>query len=202
MVFRFLNIIIFLVALVVTGNTYATAQRINFGLHAGTGLTLQKGNVEELDFNLIKSVITPGTESVDIPKISEVAAVVLINGRSDLDVTVSIVADPNLVLGTHEIPLTVRFAYFNMGGNVTEEHARQNSIEVPSGFNYATFPILRRASGPPGPPPTPDHVGFLQPTGTAYLIIYGTMGNVPLNAAAGLYEADINVTVEYTTPPE
>lgn len=178
------------------------AQRISFGLYASDGITLTPLGLGELNFNSKKTVIVVGDEAFSILLTDNAAAVLTITGRADLDVTVIIEAPAtlDLVVGedTYTIPLSLAFAYSNRGA-VDETTAKTQAIQVPGGFSYAAFPVLRRSSGPPGPPPTPDHTGYTQPTGTAYLFIYGTLGPVPGNAAAGLYTGEINITVEYST---
>jgi hypothetical protein len=96
------------------------------------------------------------------------------------------------------IPLTVSFAYSNMGAE-SESLAKTQSLQVPQGFSSATFPVLRRSTGPPGPPPTPEYNGYVAPTADAYLFIYGTLGPVPEDASVGLYFGEINIHIEYST---
>lgn len=174
----------------------AVGQRIKFGLYATDGITLAPGNVDELNFNTKQRVILAGS-TVTINLTDEAAAVLTIDGRADLDVTVTIDADVELVLNSeNKIPLSIGFAYSNLGAG-DEANAKAQAIQVPAGFSGATFPLLRRNSGPPGPPPTPDHAGYVQPTARAYLFIYGILGPVPSGAAAGIYIGEINITVEY-----
>jgi hypothetical protein len=176
----------------------SVAQRISFGLYASESITITALGLGELNFNDKQPVILGGN-SVQILLTDEAAAILTITGRADLDITVTISAPPNLVLDVdNQIPLSLLFAYSNMGAS-DEATAKTQAIQVPAGFTSATFPVLRRSSGPPGPPPTPDHPGVTYPTGTAYLFIYGSMGPVPNNAAVGLYEGDINITVSYST---
>jgi len=182
-------------------------QRINFGLFATDGITLSTTAHDELNFNQKAGVIVPGFEGISIIKTDEESVILEIEARIDLDINVIIDADPFLILlvgeDEHQIPLSVSFAYHNVGLGVFEtlpqETIKDQSLEVPAGFNTATFAMRRRTGGPPTPPPTPDHVGHTQPMGKSYLVIYANMGQVPLNAPAGLYEATINVRVEYAT---
>jgi hypothetical protein len=96
------------------------------------------------------------------------------------------------------IPLNIGFAYSNMGAE-SESLAKTQALQIPQGFTSATFPVLRRSTGPPGPPPTPEHNGYTAPTADAYLFIYGTLGPVPEDAAVGLYFGEINIHIEYST---
>jgi len=178
----------------------SVAQRISFGLFADDDLILTPGAVDELNFNSKQTVIIPGN-TVSIPNHQdEFAAVIAIDGRADLDVTVTIDAPATIDLDVdNKIPITIGFAYSNLGAGTNVTLAKTQAVAVPAGFNTATFPILRRLASTPGLPPTPDHNGHVQPTGKAYLFIYGTLGAVPGNAAAGLYTGDIAITVEYST---
>lgn len=191
------HIILFATGLLLFAGPLA-AQRISFGLYASDGITLTPLGLGELNFNEKQTLILSGN-TVQILLNDEAAAVIAIEGRADLDVTVTIDADQTLELNIeNEIPLAIGFAYSNLGAG-TEEIARAQAIQVPSGFTSATFPVYRRATGPPGPPPTPDHAGYIQPSGVAYLFIYGILGPVPAGAAVGVYLGNINVYVTYST---
>jgi hypothetical protein len=173
------------------------AQRISFGLYATEDIVLTPINLGEMNFNEKKTIILAG-ETVTINLVDNAVAILAIVGRTDLDITVTIEAPTTLDLDvTNKIPLALKFAYSNTGAS-TDANAKATAIEVPVGFTSATFPIIRRGSGPPAPPPTPNHTGYTAPTGTAYLFIYGTLGQVPTNAAAGLYSGNVNIHVEYS----
>jgi hypothetical protein len=190
--------IILVVALGLLLTATAAAQRISFGLTATDDIVLTPLNLGELNFNDKQTVILAG-QTVSINLSDAAAAVLSIEGRADLDVTVTIDADPKLMLNSDNgIPLTLGFAYSNLG-NSQAEGAKTQAVQVPVGFTSVTFPILRRASGAPAPPPTPDHDGYVAPKGTAFLFVYGTLGPVPAAAAAGLYTGNINIRVEYST---
>lgn len=190
---RYTSLLLFICQLMTVG---VAAQRVSFGLYAADGIVLSKGSVDELNFNMKQHIILANS-TVSIHLNDNEAAVLTIEGRSDLDISVSIDAPSSLLLNAqNSIPLALRFAYSNIGA-ATEAAAKTAAIQVPLGFFDATFPISRRTTAPPGPPPTPDHTGYTQPTGKAYLFIYGTLGAVPSNAAAGLYEGDITISVEY-----
>jgi len=176
----------------------SVAQRIRFGLFASDNIILTPLGLAELNFNNKQTIILQGNQ-VTINLFDEACAVLTIEGRADLDVTVTIHASATIDLDAlNKIPLNIRFAYSNLGA-LNESMAKSQAVEVPAGFTGATFPILRRASGPPGPPPTPAHTGYIQPTARAYLFIYGTLGPVPIGAASGIYTGDIMINVEYST---
>ena len=176
----------------------AQAQHISFGTWAGGDIVITPGIPGDLNFNNKTQVITPGwNQSVTISLHDAEAAVLAIEGTEYYDVTVTIDAPPTLDLdASNKIPVKIHFAYSNLNpANVTV--AKTQAIEVPVGFNSATFPFLRRTNGPPGPPPTPPSAGYTPPRKTAYLFIYGTLGPVG-NVDAGAYEGTVNVTVEYS----
>lgn len=156
------------------------------------------GSVNDLDFDEKEGGITSGSVAT-IDLLDDMAAVITITGQADLDVTVSIDAPVTLDLDDdNKVPVSISYAYSNLGAT-DETTAKTLAVRVPAGFSSVTLPLVRRSSGPPGPPPTPDHVGYTPPSGTAYIFIFGTLGPVPLNAATGLYSGDINISVEYST---
>ena len=192
------HIILFLlIGLLLSAGT--NAQRISFGLYAQNGIVLTPQNPDELNFNDKQAIILAG-QTIAIKLTDPQAAVIAIEAQADLDITVTLDADPFLYLNGNStgIPLKVNMAYSNLGATATDD-AKTRSIIVPEGFPSVTFPVVRRTSGVPAPPPTPDHVGYTAPRKTAYLFVYGTLGAVPNNAAAGLYTGNINIRVEYST---
>ena len=189
------SILLLTFILLLAGNV--VAQRISFGLYATDNIVLTPLNSGTLNFNDKQSVILSG-ETITINLADNAVAILTTEGRADLDITVTIDAPTTLDLNvTNKIPLAIRFAYSNSGAT-TDITARATAIEVPSGFTSVTFPIKKRVSGLPAPPPTPSQTGYTGPTGTTYLFIYGTLGQVPVNVAAGNYTGNINIHVEYS----
>lgn len=189
--------ITFLMLFSITLTGSAMAQQIKFGLYATDNIDLSKGSIEELDFNAKQALILAGS-TVNISLTDNAAAVLVLTGRADLDVTVTVTSPATLDLDAgNKIPLALRYAYSNKGAS-DESTAKTQAVEVPAGFTSITFPILRRASGPPGAPPAPNHSGASYPTATSYLFFYGILGAVPAGAAAGEYSGSINVYVEYS----
>ena len=188
-----------LIALFVIGITMKTeAQHVSFGTWANDDIIITKGTPESLNFNDKTQVINPGiSQTVTINLNDPQATVLTIEGTEYLDVTVYIDVPATLDLdASNKLPVNFRFAYSNLNpADVIT--AKTQAIEVPSGFNTATFPIVRRINGPPGPPPTPPSSGYTPPRKKAYLFIYGTLGPVG-NVDAGLYEGTVNITVEYS----
>lgn len=102
------------------------------------------------------------------------------------------------------IPFDLRFAYSNNNYPVSYSDAvsaRASAIEVPSGFNSITLPVSKRASGPPTPPPTPEHDGYVLPKGKVYVFFYGSVGPASggTNVIAGDYSTTINIQVDFAT---
>lgn len=192
---RILTLVLFLVSsLLLTGN--ALGQRISFGLYTTENIILTPLGSGDLNFNTKQNLLLPN-QTVTINLVDDATAILTITGRLDQEITVTIDAPSTLDLdGSNTIPLAVKFAYSNTGA-ATETQAKLSSVEVATGFTSATFPILRRAAGLPAPPPTPGHSGYVAPTGTAYIFIYGTLGAIPVNSATGMYSGDINVHVSY-----
>jgi spore coat protein U-like protein len=194
---RLLHITLFLTAIILL-TVSASGQRISFGLYATEGITLTPQGLGELNFNDKQPVILAGN-TVNIGLADDAVAIIAIEGRADMDVTVILTPDATLDLNPdNKIPLALRFAYSNRGIE-TGELAREHAIEVPLGFTSVTFPMVRRSSGLPAPPLVPAHEGYSPPTAKAWLFIYGTLGPVPNNAAAGIYDGNIDVTVNYST---
>lgn len=172
------------------------AQRISFGSYASEDITLTALNLGELNFSQKQYIILAG-QTVTINLIDNETAALVIEAQANLDVTVTIDAPATIDMdNSNKIPLALRFAYSNEGKE-NETAAKTSSIQVPVGFSSITFPVLRRASGAPAPPPTPGHVGYSARRAKAYLFIFGMLGPVPANAAVGLYAGNLNVRVEY-----
>lgn len=181
----------------------AEGQQVNFGMHAGEGLTLIPLVPEHLHFGDMFS--NEGTVQVGLN--DNEAVPIEIEGIAYLDVTVTLEppAGGKLVLegnttyledANRSMPVRIKMAYYNRGQEgISEVAAKTEAVEVVG--NSITFQIRRRPGGPPGPPPTPPHSGYTPPTAKAYLYIYGELdvGNVH----AGPYSGMMNVHVEYST---
>ncbi|MCW9706298.1 hypothetical protein [Fodinibius salsisoli] len=184
------------------GQELLYAQRINFGLY-GDGLMLTPLNSGTLDFNEAQPLIISGTNesiTINLADDTQLMAIIEIAGEKQHDVMVDIDSPGNVQLAgdaSQTIPFELRWAYSNTSP-VDIEQAKAEAREMTLGFNAATFPILRRELGPPGPPPVPPHGNYEAPMGTAYLFIYGTLGPVG-NVPVGSYSATVNIYAEYTT---
>lgn len=178
----------------------ALGQRINFGLYATEDIVLTPLGTGNLNFNDKQNILLP-EQTVTINLTDDATAVLAITGRRDQEITVTIDAPSTLDLDVNNtIPLIIKYAYSNSGA-ANEVLAKLSAIEMAYGFTSATFPFLKRTTGLPAPPPIPGHAGSSVPTGTVYLFIYGTLGAIPANAAAGIYSGNINVHVSYSVNP-
>jgi len=198
MIQRIFTIALFVISsLLLTGNV--VGQRVSFGLYATEGLLITPLGSRDLNFNSKQHILLPD-QKVTINLNDDATAILTITGRLDQEITVTIDAPSTLDLDeSNTILLAVKFAYSNLGA-VTEDLAKKGAVEVATGFTSATFPILRRSltlSPTVSTPPTPGHAGYIAPTGTAYLFLYGTLGTIPSDAAAGIYRGTINVHVSY-----
>lgn len=173
------------------------AQEIDFGQYGNYSMTLSELGPDDLDFGIL--VQNEGLKSIPIAN----AKVLTLEGVKYLDVIVDITADNELLLNGNpacsgdpscSIPLTIDAAYANRGENNIAQ-ARFFSISGNTGTTQ--FRILRRGSGPPGPPPTPEHKGF-NPSlyeETAYIYLFGSV-NVG-NVSSGSYSGQVTVSVVY-----
>ncbi len=194
--FYTLLLIVFLVSGVIMNSS---AQRINFGTHASEGIVIHNLVPQGLDFNLAAGgvLVAGSNQTVQIGLMDDETVVLEIQAQADLDITVQIDIPAFLQFdASNMIPVSLNWAYSNMGATDLMT-ARSQAISLPAGFQTFTFPVIRRTTGTPGPPPTPSYQGYTAPTTTAYLFIYGNLGPVG-NIQAGQYDGIINVTVSYT----
>jgi hypothetical protein len=188
--------------LLLLGSENANAQRISFSTWTGSDdITLRspQGALPGLNFNQKKAAIVAGSEAIRIDLTDFQAVIYEIEAPEHFDLTVEVDAPPMLTLEddpTESIPFQLRIAYNNM--RPTDElTGKQSAIELPLGFNSVTFPVNRRVSGAPGPPPTPEHGGYTRPKARAYLYLYGVLGPVG-SVPPGVYEGNITINVSFT----
>ncbi len=182
----------------------SVAQRINFKpfLQGDNVILTVVSNPLGLNFNLKQPLIVAGDPNPVGVLLGDNATVVIeLDAPLDFDLTVEFSWTNTLSLNGLGsgvlIPFTLRYAYNNTG-EMTDLERRANAVEVPPAFHTVTLPVLRRrAGGPPLPPPTPEHDGYVRPRGKVYFYIYGTLDPVPQNASAGNYLGEINVNVSY-----
>lgn len=183
----------------------AQAQRINFKTFVqGDAITLTVvENPDALNFNRKQQIIVVGDPSIVQVNIGDQATVVVeIDAPMEYDITAELTWTEGLSYNGLDtgvtVPFALRFAYNNTG-EPTDIERRASAVEVPSVFNTLTFPIRRKTTtGPPGPPPTPDHDGYVRPRAKAYLYFYGTLGPIPTGIRAGNYDGTIELSISYT----
>lgn len=177
----------------------ASGQEFPFGDHVpedeNYALVLEVlGGYSSLDFGMVFF----GQGHTEIELNSDDVVIFAIEGVRSLDVFVDLLPPTHLWLDgistsddEKRIPFTLNGAYANQGEGNTGPGYR-----VPFSGTAARFPILRRETGPPGPPPVPPHSGYVPPRATAYLFLYGNI-NVGSELQAGWYLGEITVTISY-----
>lgn len=189
--------------LLVLGLGSVHAQRINFSTWTGSDeISIQspEGAMPSLNFNQKKPAIVAGSEPVVILISDSQAIIYEIEAPENFDLTVEIDAPTHLTFEddpSKTIPFQLRISYNNMTPS-DGQSGKLNSIELPIGYTNITFPVNRRMSGAPGPPPTPEHGGYTRVRGKAYIYLYGILGPVG-TVPAGLYEGNINIHVSFTS---
>jgi hypothetical protein len=169
------------------------AQEIPFGSFY-TGAPISLFTIRDLDFG---TIVAGDTKERQLGSGDE--AVIELEGIPYLDVVVSVTApdyvylngDDLCVLPACRLPLTLNYAYTN---NLELVDQIGGAIPFPSGT--ARFPIQRRVTGPPMPPPDPSIALVSFPNATSYIYIHGSVTSI-IGSTAGDYQSTITVTVEY-----
>lgn len=201
--FRFDVLLVFLGVLLSCETSLA--QRINFSTWTGSDdITITPVLASPtLNFNQKQAYIPANGPAVAI-NLSDMQSVAFrIEAPEGFNLTVEVDAPAALSLngtGTdpeEQIPFRVGIAYSNvLAGD--EISAKAGAVQLPVGFYNVTFPVNRRTSGAPGPPPTPISGDYVRPKSTAWLFLYGELGPVgPVNA--GQYLGDITINVYFTS---
>lgn len=190
----------YMALLLPTASTFA--QRVNFKSFAQDELIdiVVAENPGGLNFNRKQAFIPVGNSTPVDVNINDLATVVLeIDAPLEYDLSFTFTSDNTLAweggIGP-TIPFQLRFAYNNTGES-SDAQRRMNAVEVPVGFTTVTMPVRRRIAGAPGPPPTPEHGGFVRPRGKAYVYVYGQLGAVPSTANSGNYSGSVVLTVTH-----
>lgn len=177
------------------------AQRINFSTWTGSediSITSILA-MPEMNFNQKQGVIIQGnTISIDLADNQAVAF--RIEAPENFDVSLEVSAPSNLTLEgdpSKTIPFAIRLAYNNQQP-INDIIGKLSAIELPAGFTTVTFPINRKLTGPPGPPPTPISGTDTRSKINAYVYVYGTLGPIG-SVPAGRYSGDIALTVNITS---
>ncbi|SDZ49115.1 MULTISPECIES: hypothetical protein [Rhodonellum] len=191
------------VFLIFSGMEVSWAQRISFSTWTGSDdiiLTSPQGAMPGLNFNQKQAAITASSEAVVIGITDGQTVIYEIEAPEGFDLVVEVDAPNVLALeGNAEetVPFQLRIAYNNQSA-ADHLSGKGSAIELPLGFNTIVFPVNRRMSGAPGPPPTPEHGGYTRPKAKAYLYLYATLG--PIGAVLpGVYEGNININVSFSS---
>ncbi len=192
---KYAKILLFFLVLALLALHKGSAQEIDFGDYYNYSFTLAELNpLADLEFGTV--VQSAGVINIGLSE----AKILTIEGVRYLDVLVTITADNNMVnddvgcTGSCTIPFTLQAAYANLGA---DNIGQATPMTILSNVANAQFPILKRSSGPAGPPPTPVYNGY-DPSvfnETAYLYVYGSINVGMVNA--GSYSSNITVSVSY-----
>jgi hypothetical protein len=185
--------ILLVFGVLVSSATEVAAQEIPFGSFY-TGAPISLFTIRDLDFG---TIVAGDTKERQLGSGDE--AVIELEGIPYLDVVVSVTApdyvylngDDLCVLPACRLPLTLNYAFTNNLELVDQIGA---AIPFPSGT--ARFPIQRRVTGPPMPPPDPSITLVSFPSATSYIYIYGSVTSI-IGSTSGDYQSTITVTVEY-----
>ncbi len=153
-----------------------------------------------LDFNQKQAIIVQNSPAISI-NLNDVGAIAFaIEAPENFDLTVEVDAPTVLSLDsdpTKTIPFQIKMAYNNQRA-VDENSGKANAIELPTGFYNVTFPVNRRASGAPGPPPTPLSGSETRIKAKAFVYLYGELGPIG-TIPAGNYTGTINLNVFFNS---
>jgi hypothetical protein len=182
----------------------AEAQRVNFKtfVQDESIQVTQMNTPQGLNFNLAQRVLVVSDPSVYSVALTDFpTAVVEIDAPIEYDLTIELTLPTGLTLGGSgdgaSVPINLRYAYNNTG-ELSDAQRRTNAVEVPAVFNVLTLPVRRRRpGGPPLPPPTPEHGGYLRPRGKVFVYFYGSIGPIPDAIPAGNYSAEIQMFINY-----
>lgn len=193
------NILSFLI-LSVAFVSASFGQRINFSTWSGSDdVTIRSigASMNGLRFNEKQKVLLANSPALTIGKEDPQVAIFEIEAPSELDITVDmdypgfLALDGNLSKGS--IPFTLQMSYSNEG-QPNEIAARNNSQDVPIGFNSVTFSVNGKSTGAPLPP-SPEFGGSsARVKSKVYLFVYGSIGPIG-SVSAGNYLAEVNLNV-------
>lgn len=199
----------------------ASAQQVNFILQGSEELILT--NVTgSLDFNDVNDSGRPfylageNGALIDMTKNQDMIAIFRLEAPNHLDVNVdvsatsfSLVCSDNCPSPIPELEFQLGWAYWNR--SVSNDVVFTPSVDqllpaarevlsatgIPLNFGSATFPMRQRsvANTAPPAPPIPDHDGYSNvPATNAFILVYGRLGDIPVNIQPGSYEATITVS--------
>ncbi len=184
------------------------AQEVNFSAYADYGLEITN-SPKNLNFDEVGPIIADGS-TYSIAVNNGNASIIEIVGVKYLDIFVQVQAPTQLTKGADGIDFTLKAAYSNRQGNVSDPSSVPlKYVNVPSNNSFTIrAPILERQSQPPGPPPKPPTANTQSKVNknnldktkaifeTFYLYLYGDI-TVDNNKPAGTYDGNITVDVSY-----
>lgn len=189
-------LLLFLICCLV--NAMTGAQQIHIAHHTSEDIVVTANGHGALNFNQKNYLIEAG-KMVDILLSDNAAAVITIEGQSDREIALTLDAPLRLTLdAVNSVPFNAKMAYSNSGAP-SESHGRATATELIYGANTITIPFLRDNPAPAGMKAASYPAGYSPATGRVFLYLYGTLGPVPQNAAAGLYTGEINIHVSYAS---
>lgn len=177
-------------------------QRINFSTWTGSDDIVITSIMASptLDFNQKQAIIVPNSPLIPINLTDMATIAFAIEAPENFDLTVEVDAPTFLTLDSDPsktIPFQIRMAYNNQEAP-DENSGKTSSIELPTGFYNVTFPVNRRISGAPGPPPTPLSGAEVRNKARAYVYLYGNLGPVG-SIPAGDYTGTITLNVFFSS---
>ncbi len=194
-------------------NPLVVAQRITFKTLGGNNITLNQAFPLDLEFG----DMVMGSSDLRIVQLNgdndDRVVVLSFDAPTQYDVTVfvdalNILENLDYIPGPTEdipsIPFDFRFAFANPGFPTSHTDiiaAKNAAVELPIGFNTMTFPVSKRASGLPAPPPTPEYEGYSVPLSRVYLFLYGTAGptDAGTNVVGGLYTTEVTIQIQLSS---
>jgi len=179
-------------------NANTGAQQINISLNASEDIIVTATDPGTLNFNEKNYLIETG-KVVDVVVSDHTAAVITIDAQSDRNITLTLDAPLHLTLDAlNSIPFMARMAYSNLGAS-SESQARATATQITTGSCSFTIPVLITNSAHTALPAGSGPSGYNAANGRVFLFIYGTLGPVPQNAAAGLYTGEIHIHASYAS---
>lgn len=192
------------IVLFILNTAPSNAQRINFSTHVRDESIILNilNNPLGLNFNDQQRIIVVGDPSIVTIGINDFATIVIeVDAPIEYDLTAEFTTSLGLsYLGLDTgitVPFELNIAYNNTG-EYSDIERRLSAVQVPTAYRTVTLPVRRRtAGGPPLPPPTPDHEGFVRQRGKVYFYLYGKLGPIPTGIRSGNYSGEISLYINY-----
>lgn len=221
-----IHICLFLALLPVFG---AQAQRVNFRLHGSEEVIITR-EFGQLMFNELTESGLPYYQGgdngavIDLNTNQDQIAIFRVEAPYHLDINVDVAATSFALLCNSDCPQEIPelefqlgWAYWNKSVNndvlsmpdISELTAQSREILSPTGiplnFASATFPMRSRSINnftPPSAPPVPGYDGYTSvPATSAFILVYGRLGDIPESIQSGKYQSAITITASVTTYP-